>query len=162
MGKIYREKCCLSTLDLDCRKSRNRFCSWSCKHCVSHSLLLSIFLFSVISFLCFWLESFTNCELGACGLSSINKLYYGSDLNSHVNYKIYACKSPAMIIPFKFTKSWWFLQGESKPFKPYTNRYHVPFIASASTSPLWYSIKRASAYIIVMSSYSAYGKNLSA
>ncbi|RVW50330.1 Purple acid phosphatase 2 [Vitis vinifera] len=69
--------------------------------------------------------------LGACGLSSINKLYYGSDLNSH---------------------------GESKPFKPYTNRYHVPFIASASTSPLWYSIKRASAYIIVMSSYSAYDK----
>ncbi|KAL6348175.1 hypothetical protein AAG906_002795 [Vitis piasezkii] len=50
--------------------------------------------------------------------------------------------------------------GESKPFKPYTNRYHVPFIASASTSPLWYSIKRASAYIIVMSSYSGYGKNL--
>ncbi|RVW77787.1 Purple acid phosphatase 2 [Vitis vinifera] len=50
--------------------------------------------------------------------------------------------------------------GESEPFKPYTNRYHVPFIASASTSPLWYSIKRASAYIIVMSSYSGYGKNL--
>lgn len=49
------------------------------------------------------------------------------------------------------------LQGESKPFKPYTHRYHVPYIASGSTSSLWYSIKRASTYIIVMSSYSAYG-----
>ncbi|CAN1255826.1 Purple acid phosphatase 2 [Linum perenne] len=48
--------------------------------------------------------------------------------------------------------------GETKPFKPFTNRYHVPFKASGSTSPLWYSIKRASAYIIVLSSYSAYGK----
>ncbi|XP_009335656.2 purple acid phosphatase 2 [Pyrus x bretschneideri] len=48
--------------------------------------------------------------------------------------------------------------GESKPFKPYTNRYFVPYEASGSTSPLWYSIKRASAYILVLSSYSAYGK----
>ncbi|CAN1125240.1 Purple acid phosphatase 2 [Linum perenne] len=47
--------------------------------------------------------------------------------------------------------------GENKPFKPFKNRYHVPFRASSSTSPLWYSIKRASAYIIVLSSYSAYG-----
>lgn len=52
------------------------------------------------------------------------------------------------------------LQGEARPFKPYTNRYPVPYRASDSTSPLWYSIKRASAYIIVMSSYSAYGKDL--
>ncbi|KAK9269977.1 hypothetical protein L1049_025550 [Liquidambar formosana] len=48
--------------------------------------------------------------------------------------------------------------GEAKPFKPYTSRFHVPYRASESTSPLWYSIKRASAYIIVLSSYSAYGK----
>ncbi|KAJ6306403.1 hypothetical protein OIU78_021675 [Salix suchowensis] len=48
--------------------------------------------------------------------------------------------------------------GESKPFKPYTHRYHVPYRASGSTSPMWYSIKRASAYIIVLSTYSAYGK----
>ncbi|XP_050205393.1 purple acid phosphatase 5-like [Mercurialis annua] len=48
--------------------------------------------------------------------------------------------------------------GETVPFKPYKNRYHVPYKASQSTSPLWYSIKRASAYIIVLSSYSAYGK----
>ncbi|KAH7524147.1 purple acid phosphatase 2 [Ziziphus jujuba] len=48
--------------------------------------------------------------------------------------------------------------NETKPFKPYTNRYHVPYKAAHSTSPLWYSIKRASAYIIVLSSYSAYGK----
>ncbi|KAA8537570.1 hypothetical protein F0562_027178 [Nyssa sinensis] len=48
--------------------------------------------------------------------------------------------------------------GESEPFKPYTHRFFVPYRESESTSPLWYSIKRASAYIIVMSSYSAYGK----
>ncbi|CAL1355753.1 unnamed protein product [Linum trigynum] len=48
--------------------------------------------------------------------------------------------------------------GEPKPFKPYLHRYHVPYKASGSTSPLWYSVKRASAYIIVLSSYSAYGK----
>ncbi|XP_073151308.1 purple acid phosphatase 2-like [Henckelia pumila] len=48
--------------------------------------------------------------------------------------------------------------GETKPFKPYTRRYHVPYKASESTAPFWYSIKRASAYIIVLSSYSAYGK----
>ncbi|XP_042500943.1 purple acid phosphatase 2-like [Macadamia integrifolia] len=47
--------------------------------------------------------------------------------------------------------------GETIPFKPYTHRYPVPYEASKSTSPLWYSIKRASAYIIVLSSYSAYG-----
>lgn len=48
--------------------------------------------------------------------------------------------------------------GETKPFKPYKSRYFVPYRASQSTSPLWYSIKRASAHIIVLSSYSAYGK----
>lgn len=50
------------------------------------------------------------------------------------------------------------LIGESEPFKPYKNRFHVPYKASGSTSPLWYSIKRASAYVIVLSSYSAFGK----
>lgn len=48
--------------------------------------------------------------------------------------------------------------GETIPFKPFRNRYPVPFRSSGSTTPLWYSIKRASAYIIVLSSYSAYGK----
>ncbi|MFQ6649196.1 hypothetical protein Gotur_023238 [Gossypium turneri] len=48
--------------------------------------------------------------------------------------------------------------GETEPFKPYMHRYHVPYQASNSTAPFWYSIKRASAYIIVLSSYSAYGK----
>ncbi|KAK4772185.1 hypothetical protein SAY86_013960 [Trapa natans] len=47
--------------------------------------------------------------------------------------------------------------GEIKPFKPFRHRYHTPFKASGSTEPFWYSIKRASAYIIVLSSYSAYG-----
>ncbi|KAL7163808.1 hypothetical protein ACSBR2_039847 [Camellia fascicularis] len=47
---------------------------------------------------------------------------------------------------------------ETDPFKPYLHRYYVPYKASQSTSPFWYSIKRASTYIIVLSSYSAYGK----
>lgn len=47
-----------------------------------------------------------------------------------------------------------------KPFKPFTKRYPTPYEASGSSSPLWYSIKRASAYIIVLSSYSACSKNL--
>ncbi|KAL7142115.1 hypothetical protein ABFS83_08G101400 [Erythranthe nasuta] len=38
------------------------------------------------------------------------------------------------------------------------NRYHVPYKSSQSASPLWYSNKRASTYIIVLSSYLAYGK----
>lgn len=38
-------------------------------------------------------------------------------------------------------------------------KYSIQAIhASKSTSPLWYSIKRASTNIIVLSSYSAYGK----
>ncbi|KAG9142505.1 hypothetical protein Leryth_017015 [Lithospermum erythrorhizon] len=48
--------------------------------------------------------------------------------------------------------------GETKPFKPFTHRYRTPYKSSGSSSPLWYSIKRASAHIIVLSSYSAYGK----
>ncbi|GAV73341.1 Metallophos domain-containing protein/Metallophos_C domain-containing protein [Cephalotus follicularis] len=48
--------------------------------------------------------------------------------------------------------------GEPIPFKPFSYRFHVPYRASGSTSPFWYSIKRASAYVIVMSSYSAFGK----
>ncbi|KAK6245482.1 hypothetical protein SCA6_008572 [Theobroma cacao] len=50
--------------------------------------------------------------------------------------------------------------GERIPFKSYLHRYHVPYKASGSTSPLWYSIKRASAHIIVMSSYSAYDEGI--
>ncbi|GLJ05566.1 hypothetical protein SUGI_0020340 [Cryptomeria japonica] len=48
--------------------------------------------------------------------------------------------------------------GEIQPFKAYMHRYHVPYRSSGSSSPFWYSIKRASAYIIVLSSYSAYAK----
>nr|CAB3474435.1 unnamed protein product [Digitaria exilis] len=48
--------------------------------------------------------------------------------------------------------------GETKPFKPYSHRYPTPYKASGSTAPYWYSIKRASAYIIVLASYSSYGK----
>ncbi|XP_074592310.1 purple acid phosphatase-like [Curcuma longa] len=48
--------------------------------------------------------------------------------------------------------------GEIEPFKSYSHRFHVPYKASNSTAPFWYSIKRASATIIVLASYSAYGK----
>ncbi|KAL8543093.1 hypothetical protein ACS0TY_003831 [Phlomoides rotata] len=50
------------------------------------------------------------------------------------------------------------LDSETTPFKPFTHRYRTPYEASNNTTPFWYSIKRASAYIIVLSSYSAYGK----
>ncbi|CAN6821162.1 unnamed protein product [Brassica oleracea] len=48
--------------------------------------------------------------------------------------------------------------GETKPFKPFKNRYRTPHRSSGSTEPFWYSIKRGPAYIIVLASYSAYGK----
>ncbi|KAL6640272.1 hypothetical protein ACP70R_022121 [Stipagrostis hirtigluma subsp. patula] len=48
--------------------------------------------------------------------------------------------------------------GETEPFKPFTSRYPTPFAASGSTKPFWYSVKLASAHVIVLSSYSAYGK----
>ncbi|OIW20804.1 hypothetical protein TanjilG_23185 [Lupinus angustifolius] len=47
--------------------------------------------------------------------------------------------------------------GETQPFKPFSNRYHTPYEASQSTEPYYYSIKRGSAHIIVLASYSAYG-----
>ncbi|XP_075645831.1 purple acid phosphatase 5-like [Castanea sativa] len=47
---------------------------------------------------------------------------------------------------------------ENVPFKPYLHRYHTPYQESQSTSPLWYSIRRASAHIIVLSSYSSFAK----
>ncbi|CAK9200585.1 unnamed protein product [Sphagnum troendelagicum] len=48
--------------------------------------------------------------------------------------------------------------GEIKPFKSFKNRFPIPYQASNSTSLLWHSIKRGSAHIIVLSSYSAYGE----
>ncbi|CAJ1956961.1 unnamed protein product [Sphenostylis stenocarpa] len=48
--------------------------------------------------------------------------------------------------------------GETEPFKPFRHRYHAPYQASGSTEPFWYSVKIASAHIIVLASYSAYGK----
>ncbi|CAN6908204.1 unnamed protein product, partial [Brassica oleracea] len=49
-------------------------------------------------------------------------------------------------------------QGENKPFKPFTHRYRTPYRASGSTETFWNSIKRGPAYIIVLSSFLAYGK----
>ncbi|KAK9220365.1 hypothetical protein WN943_009015 [Citrus x changshan-huyou] len=48
--------------------------------------------------------------------------------------------------------------GEAISFKPFANCFHLPYRASYSTAPFWYSIRRASVHIIVMSSYSAFGK----
>lgn len=48
--------------------------------------------------------------------------------------------------------------GEVVPFKSYLQRYTTPYLASKSTSPLWYAIRRASAHIIVLSSYSPFVK----
>ncbi|MCO5562362.1 hypothetical protein L7F22_015988 [Adiantum nelumboides] len=48
--------------------------------------------------------------------------------------------------------------GEVKPFKPFLHRYATPYIASKSTCPLWYAVRRGSAHLIILSSYSAYGK----
>ncbi|KAA8522969.1 hypothetical protein F0562_009392 [Nyssa sinensis] len=48
--------------------------------------------------------------------------------------------------------------GEVLPFKSYLQRYPTPYTASKSSSPLWYAIRRASAHIIVLSSYSPFVK----
>lgn len=48
--------------------------------------------------------------------------------------------------------------GETVPFKSYLHRYATPHLASNSSSPLWYAIRRASAHIIVLSSYSPFVK----
>ncbi|GAY45879.1 hypothetical protein CUMW_092720 [Citrus unshiu] len=48
--------------------------------------------------------------------------------------------------------------GEVIPFKSYLHRIATPYTASKSTNPLWYAIRRASAHIIVLSSYSPYVK----
>ncbi|XP_059461223.1 bifunctional purple acid phosphatase 26-like isoform X2 [Corylus avellana] len=48
--------------------------------------------------------------------------------------------------------------GEVLPFKSYLHRFMTPHIASNSTSPLWYAVRRASAHIIVLSSYSPFVK----
>ncbi|XP_051137438.1 purple acid phosphatase 5-like [Andrographis paniculata] len=45
---------------------------------------------------------------------------------------------------------------ENTPFKPFMHRFHTPYMASGSISPLFYSIKRGPAYIIVLSSYSSF------
>lgn len=47
---------------------------------------------------------------------------------------------------------------EVVPFKSYLHRYPTPYLASKSSSPMWYSIRRASAHIIVLSSYSPFVK----
>ncbi|KAL9251534.1 Bifunctional purple acid phosphatase 26-like protein [Drosera capensis] len=48
--------------------------------------------------------------------------------------------------------------GEVVPFKSYLHRYATPYLASKSSNPLWYAIRRASAHIIVLSSYSPFVK----
>jgi len=48
--------------------------------------------------------------------------------------------------------------GEVTPFKSFLSRYTTPYTASKSTNPLWYAVRRASAHIIVLSSYSPFVK----
>jgi len=48
--------------------------------------------------------------------------------------------------------------GETSVFKPYLHRYMTPYLASKSSSPMWYAVRRASAHIIVLSSYSPFVK----
>jgi hypothetical protein len=48
--------------------------------------------------------------------------------------------------------------GETVPFKPFNHRFPTPYWATNSTSPQWYAVRRGPAHIIVLSSYSAYGK----
>ncbi|XP_016509637.1 bifunctional purple acid phosphatase 26 [Nicotiana tabacum] len=48
--------------------------------------------------------------------------------------------------------------GEVVPFKSFLYRYPTPYQASRSSNPLWYAIRRASAHIIVLSSYSPFVK----
>jgi hypothetical protein len=48
--------------------------------------------------------------------------------------------------------------GEVTPFRNYLYRYPTPYLASESSSPLWYAIRRASAHVIVLSSYAPYVK----
>ncbi|KAL0427197.1 UNVERIFIED_CONTAM: Bifunctional purple acid phosphatase 26 [Sesamum latifolium] len=48
--------------------------------------------------------------------------------------------------------------GEVIPFRNYLHRYPTPYPASKSSSPMWYAVRRASAHIIVLSSYSPFVK----
>ncbi|KAF8763072.1 hypothetical protein HU200_008923 [Digitaria exilis] len=48
--------------------------------------------------------------------------------------------------------------GETTPFKPFAHRYPTPYLAAGSSEPYWYSVKLGPAHIIVLSSYSAFGK----
>ncbi|XP_022886207.1 bifunctional purple acid phosphatase 26-like isoform X2 [Olea europaea var. sylvestris] len=48
--------------------------------------------------------------------------------------------------------------GEIIPFRNYLHRYPTPYPSSRSSSPLWYAVRRASAHIIVLSSYSPFVK----
>ncbi|KAL6876449.1 hypothetical protein ACP4OV_013021 [Aristida adscensionis] len=43
-------------------------------------------------------------------------------------------------------------------FKPFTHRFPTPYLAAGSTQPFWYSVKVASAHVVVLSSYSDYGE----
>ncbi|KAI3908435.1 hypothetical protein MKW92_040889 [Papaver armeniacum] len=46
--------------------------------------------------------------------------------------------------------------GEVLPFKKFIHNYATPFVASKSSDHVWYAIRRASAHIIVLSSYSPF------
>ncbi|XP_066363239.1 purple acid phosphatase 2-like [Miscanthus floridulus] len=48
--------------------------------------------------------------------------------------------------------------GEPAPFKPFAHRYPTPRRFAPAATPFWYSVRIASAHVVVLASYSAYGK----
>ncbi|KAH6779282.1 purple acid phosphatase 26 [Perilla frutescens var. hirtella] len=47
---------------------------------------------------------------------------------------------------------------EVVPFRNYLHRHPTPYRSSGSSNPLWYAVRRASAHIIVLSTYSPFVK----
>lgn len=177
MGKVCWEKCGVSIVDMDCRESWDRFCSWDSKCCSNFDELSYIVIYDAInSIVWLWISTTFSCSLGQNHLSDGGATNFWKwftllkcSVSSCLVYLLpdflpHETDPPSVflykIIRYLFDKLSFheiLLQGETKPFKPFTHRYHTPFKASDSTAPFWYSIKRASAYIIVLSSYSAYG-----
>jgi hypothetical protein len=93
-----------------------------------------------------------------CGMSLFNK--FGKQVYLLLNCWLFD-KNPEKVWSKCWSSQNWSVQGETKIFKSFKARFPTPYKASNSTSPLWYSIKRGSAHIIVLASYSSYGEQKS-
>lgn len=127
-------------------------------------MLRNLYVFISALFTLDWLIFVCVCVCSVAAITNMATLYVqwlccfnGTVVYVHLVQHISFCRQSCNNLVYEVIII--LLQGEPTPFKPYTNRYHVPYEPSDSTSPFWYSIKRASAYIIVMSSYTAFGKN---